>query len=189
MNYRVGVFVILLSLGTIMGYAQNNKETYIKGNAATLLIGMPHFGVETSLGAKSTFQIDAIASFWESINRSPLKFLIITPEYRYYFKQRFQGWYAGAHLGGTTFKLSKFFRKNSAYQKGVGYTLGATIGFQKKISHRVNLDFFLGGGMHQGFYKGYNRETGDRGDGAIKYNKSGEWFPYRGGLMLSYKLN
>lgn len=187
MNYRIGVFIILLSLGSLSMYGQ--KETYIKGNAASLLLGMPHIGMEMRLGEKSTFQVDAIASFWESIKGSPLKFLIITPEYRYYFKESFNGVYAGAHIGGTTFKVSKFFRRNNAYEQGVGYMVGATLGLQKKLSDRFNLDIFLGGGWHQGFYKAYNTATGVRGDGATKYNKSGEWIPYRGGVMISYKLN
>jgi len=52
---------------------------------------MPHIGEETRLGEKSTLQIEAMASFWESINGLPLTFLVITSEYRYYFKQSFQG--------------------------------------------------------------------------------------------------
>ena len=51
------------------------------------------------------------------------------------------------------------------------------------------LDCFLGGGWHQGFYKGYLLSTGERYEHAENYNKSGEWLPYRGGVMVSYKLN
>ena len=41
------------------------------------------------------------------------------------------------------------------YEKGFGYFIGATIGYQVKINDKFNLDCFLGGGWHQGFYKGY----------------------------------
>jgi hypothetical protein len=51
------------------------------------------------------------------------------------------------------------------------------------------LEFFLGGGSHQGFYKGYYLSTGERYDSAEGYNKSGEWIPYRGGVMVSYRIN
>jgi hypothetical protein len=53
------------------------------------------------------------------------------------------------------------------------------------------LDFFLGGGTHQGFYHSYYIETGERFpfDHAVGRNKSGEWLPYRGGIMISYRLN
>ncbi len=34
--------------------------------------------------------------------------------------------------------------------------------------------------------KAYNKKNYEK---AEKYNKSGEWLPYRGGLMITYKLN
>ena len=196
MNYKACVFVVFLVFGFFKMNAQNDvdlasdsKGTYLKGNAVTLLAAMPHIGLETGLSKKWTFQIDAIASFWNSVDGAPLQFLIVTPEFRYYFKERFKGFYVGGHIAGTTFKLSKFFRRNSAYEQGFGYTAGATIGIQKRLSDRFNIDIFLGGGTHQAFYKAYNQTTGERGDGAVRYNKSGEWLPYRGGVMLAYKLN
>ena len=51
------------------------------------------------------------------------------------------------------------------------------------------LDVFLGGGNHQAFYKDYSLTTGERVDKAKDYNKSGEWLPYRGGVMVSYRIN
>jgi hypothetical protein len=52
------------------------------------------------------------------------------------------------------------------------------------------LDFFLGGGWHQGFYHGYyNDGTSGRYEGVENWNKSGEWLPYRGGVMVSYRIN
>jgi hypothetical protein len=51
------------------------------------------------------------------------------------------------------------------------------------------LDIFAGGGWHQGFYHGYyNDGTPGRYEKAPNWNKSGEWLPYRGGVMISYKL-
>ena len=196
MNYKVCVFVVVLVFSFFKMNAQNDVEiepntkgTYLKGNAVALLAAMPHIGLETGLSKKWTFQIDAIASFWNSVDGSPLQFLVVTPEFRYYFKERFKGFYVGAHIAGTTFKLSKFFRGNNTYEQGFGYTAGATIGIQKRLSDKFNIDIFLGGGTHQAFYKGYDQTTGVRGDGAVGYNKSGEWLPYRGGVMLAYKLN
>jgi hypothetical protein len=37
------------------------------------------------------------------------------------------------------------------------------------------LDCFLGGGWHQGYYKGYYISTGER-YAVTNYNKSGEWY-------------
>jgi hypothetical protein len=94
------------------------------------------------------------------------------------------------HVGGSIYKVSKgVHRPENQYEKGVGYMIGATIGYQKEISDKILIELFLGGGTHQGFYKGYNISTGERYDTAEKYNKSGEWLPYRGGVMISYRID
>lgn len=168
----------------------SQSQTYIKANALTTLLTIPHVGIETSIGKKSTFQFDVIASFWKSINGHPSQFYIFTPEYRYHFKEKFNGFYFGAHIGATVFRFQKWnYYNTNAYQEGVGYMGGVTVGYQKKLNKRFLLDFFIGGGSHQGFYKGYLIETGERYEPAKDYNKSGEWLPYRGGIMVSYKLN
>jgi hypothetical protein len=50
------------------------------------------------------------------------------------------------------------------------------------------MDIYAGIGTSQDFYKGYVRSTGARYDVAEGFNKSGEILPYRGGVMISYKL-
>jgi hypothetical protein len=180
------LFLLLVLLLSI----QSQSQTYVKVNALTTLIAVPNVGIETSIGKKSTFQVDVLASFWKSINSLPSQFVTVTPEYRYHFNEKFNGFYTGVHVGGSIYKVSKgFHRQLNEYEKGVGYMIGATIGYQKEISKKILLEIFLGGGSHQGFYKGYNINTEERYDKAIKYNKSGEWLPYRGGVMISYRIN
>jgi hypothetical protein len=182
------VFILSLFVFTVFAYSQ----TYIKGNAVTALGLIPHFGVETSIGKKSTFQFDALASFWTSNDGLPFEFYIFTTEYRYHFKEKFSGFYVGAHAGFDSYNLTKWnYIDVRVHQIGIGYFIGATIGYQKKLSDRFMLDFFIGGGNHQGFYHSYYIDTGKRWelDTAVGYNKSGEWLPYRGGIMISYRLN
>ena len=51
------------------------------------------------------------------------------------------------------------------------------------------LDFFVGGGWHQGYYHGYyNDGTPGRYEKAKHWNISGDWLLYRGGVMISYRL-
>ncbi len=39
-----------------------------------------------------------MASFWESFNgHNPMKFYTFTPEIRYHFKEKYDGFYVGAH--------------------------------------------------------------------------------------------
>ncbi len=161
-------------------------QTSIKGNITTLA-GIPNFGLETNLGKKTTFQVDIMASFW-TVNGIPYKFGVLIPEFRYYPRESGNGFFVGAHIGGGTFKLQKWNQKGN-YEEGYTILFGATLGYQFLINDRLNLELFLGGGSQQANYKGYSLETGERTDGATNYNKSGEFLPYRGGIMLVYKLN
>ena len=180
----------LLILTIILFSIHSQSQTYVKVNALSTLLTIPNVGIETSIGKKSTFQFDITASFWKSLNGKPMQFYIFVPEYRYHFHEKYNGFYVGAHIGATVFNFQKWnYLNTDKYEKGIGYLMGATIGYQKKINDRFLLDCFLGGGNQQGFYKGYYIGTDTRYETAEHYNKSGEWLPYRGGVMVSYRLN
>jgi len=169
---------------------QTQAQTYIKVNALTTIFTIPNIGIETSIGKKSTFQFDILASMWKSINGKPSQFYSFIPEYRYHFKENYDGFYVGANVGATIYNFQKWnYLNTDLYEKGFGYLLGASVGYQKKINDRFMLDCFVGGGHSQGFYKGYYIGTNTRYETATHYNKSGEWIPYRGGVMVSYRLN
>jgi hypothetical protein len=168
----------------------SQSQTYLKANAATALLLIPNVGIETSIGKKSTFQFDILASFWSSVDGKPKEIYTFTPEYRYHFHEKYNGFYLGGHIGGSIFNLQKPDKKYTDFREhGHGYFIGATIGYEKKLNERFMLDLFVGGGWHQAFYKDYSITTGERVDKAEHWNKSGDWLPYRGGLMISYRLN
>ncbi len=187
-NFVKKLFLITFVLFTI----HSQSQTYIKINAITALASIPNIGIETSIGRKSTFQFDITASFWKSINGKPYEFCTFIPEYRYHFNKKYNGFYAGVNAGFSIYHIQKWNYYNmGVYQKGIGVFMGATIGYQKKLNDKFLLDFFLGGGNHQGFYHSYYSDTNQQADfdGAKGYNKSGEFIPYRGGIMISYKIN
>jgi hypothetical protein len=181
------IFIFFFLLFSIFSQSQ----TYIKGNGATALALIPHIGIETSIGKKSTFQADIMSSFWTTNDGLPLEFTVFTLEYRYHFKEKFNGLYIGGNAGYDIYNVTKWnYIVHRVHQIGIGYSIGATIGYQKKLNDRFTLDFFIGGGNHQGFYHSYYIDTGKRWelDTAVGYNKSGEWLPYRGGIMICYRL-
>ena len=180
------LFALSLFIISTLSYGQ----TYVKVNALTTLLTVPNVAIETSIGHKSTFQFDILGSPWKSVNGKPREFYTFIPEYRYHFQEKHNGFYAGAHIGLTLYNFQKWnYLNTDLYEKGLGYVAGATIGYQKKINDRFMLDCFLGAGNHQGFYHGYKISTGERYEKAQNWNKSGEWLPYRGGVMISYKIN
>ena len=180
----------IIFLVVVLFSIHSQSQTYVKVNALTTLLTIPNIGFETSIGKKSTFQLDILGSPWKSITGKPRQFYIIIPEYRYHFNEKFNGFYAGAHIGGTLFNFQKWnYLNTDHYEKGFGYVMGVTIGYEKKINDRFMLDCFIGGGNQQGFYHGYNLSNGERYENAEHWNKSGEWLPYRGGVMVSYRIN
>lgn len=166
------------------------SQTRLKGNLFTALIGIPNIGLETKIANKFTLQVDLTASFWESYKGGPQKFFMIFPEVRYYTNSTNKGFFIGGHIGGSKFELQKLqYINTDYYQKGYNIMYGATIGYLFEWNKNFNIELFLGGGSQQAFYKGYLLSTGERYESAKNFNKSGEFIPYRGGVMLVYKLN
>lgn len=109
-------------------------------------------GIETSIGKKTIFQFDVLASFWKSIDGKPYELYMFTAEYRYHFHEKNNGFYVGANAGFDSYNLTKWnYTDLGVHQIGVGYRLGAIVGYEKKLNDRFMLDFFVGGGNHQGF--------------------------------------
>ncbi|NIF04469.1 DUF3575 domain-containing protein [Chryseobacterium sp. Tr-659] len=207
MKYKLLAGVLaFLAAGTLNAQEQEqgqDKSLYIKGNALFAPIGIINVGVEKQLSSKYTLQGDVFISPWKSFAGHELQIYSLSIEGRYYFNEAFKHWYIGANIGVSAYNLQKWnywkdtvtenwngelLVNSNLYQKGYSYTLGITGGYQFQLSERLNLDIYATVGTSQGFYKGYDRTTGKRYDSAEGFNKSGEIIPYRGGVMISYKL-
>ncbi|MGG7436830.1 DUF3575 domain-containing protein [Chryseobacterium arthrosphaerae] len=207
MKYRVLTGVLaFLAIGSLKAQEQEqneDKSLYIKGNALFIPIGILNAGIEKQISPKYTIQGDVFISPWKSFAGHEMQIYSLSVEGRYYFKEAFKHWYIGANIGISAYNLQKWNYWNNGtsenwngeilvnsnlYQKGYSVTFGITGGYQFQLSDRLNLDVYATIGSSQGFYKGYDRSTGRRYDAAEKFNKSGEIIPYRGGIMISYKL-
>ncbi|ASW76305.1 hypothetical protein IQ37_14390 [Chryseobacterium piperi] len=205
MKYKILISILtLFSLGKIQAQEQGKeKNLYVKGNALFLPIGIVNAGVEYQLSKKYTLQGDIFISPWKSFGGHELQYYSASVEGRYYFDEAFKHWYVGANLAVSSFVLQKWnywnsttytnannekFIKSNLYQKGYSVLLGVTAGYQFKLAENWNMDVYAAIGTSQDFYKGYDRTSGKRYDAANGYNKSGEILPYRGGIMISYKI-
>lgn len=203
----------ILLLSILFGFLSNaqdldsttSKKIYVKANALFLPVGILNAGVEYQLKEKITVQADVFISPWKSFMGKYAQIYMIGFDGRYYFKEAFKHWYVGANISGARFVMQKFnywtdgltqytpdspiYNKADLYQDGYAITIGATLGYQFQLSDRWNMDLYLGAGSVQSFYKGYHKDLGIRyDDDGRKWNKSGEFLPYRGGVMISYKL-
>ncbi|GEN76518.1 DUF3575 domain-containing protein [Chryseobacterium hagamense] len=200
-------FLTLFLLGNLNAQEQeqpSEKSVYVKGNALFIPIGIVNLALEHQVSKKITVQGDVLISPWKSFAGHELQYYSISLEGRYYFNEAFRHFYVGANIAGSRFNVQKWnywkdnistdpetgITRNSSdlYQKGYSVILGVTAGYQFKVSDRWNIDIYGAVGTSQDYYKGYDRSRGDRYDKAEKFNKSGEIIPYRGGVMISYKL-
>jgi Protein of unknown function (DUF3575) len=153
---------------------------------ASSLLGIPMLGMERPLRtAKRSFQWDVVLSPWRSVEGYPLEFLVGIAEWRFHRKETRDGLYAAMHVGAAAFRLRRpDYRDTTLYQEGAGVLAGASVGRVWRSRSGRTVEVYLGVGTVQSLYKGYDRATGRRYDGARLWNVSGEWLPYRTGLSV-----
>lgn len=190
-------------------------QTEVKVNLATLPFLIPNFGLEVPLGDKQSFQLDVLGSFWDEqplLDDTPFHVNQVFLEYRWYQQSDTQKWFIGPHIGFGMFTLQKpqfaviydywaqkegaekrFNIPDDEYQSGRVAFYGLTVGYKKRLKKSFGLEFFIGAGLTQSWYKGYKGERRvdlDHPDETVyrPFNGSGEVVAYRGGLMLTYKI-
>lgn len=203
---------LVFLLGTL---AYTHAQTEAKVNLATLPLFIPNVGLEVPLGEKQSFQLDVLGSFWDEqplLDDTPFHVNQVFLEYRRYQQSDTQNWFVGPHIGFGMFTLQKpefaiiydyWAEKegaeksldipNDEYQSGRVAFYGLTVGFKKRFKKDFALEFFVGAGLTQSWYKGYKglrRVDLDDPEETVyrPFNGSGEVVAYRGGLMLTYKI-
>jgi|TARA_B110000090_G_C13352626_1_gene435480 hypothetical protein len=188
-------YILFFSFFCVLSSAQ----TELKFNLATSLVLVPNIGIEIEINKNIGYQLDTSASFWDSIDGSPYQFVQIFNELRFYLKKSNRSFFIGPHIGYGMFtvKNPKFLtsvidtglKEEGSYQSGRNTYYGLTIG--KKIilkNPKFGLEFFLGFGSSQSNYKYYNSKEIRDFEQDRAFSKSGEELPYKGGIMLVYKL-
>lgn len=187
-----------------------HAQTEIKVNAPFVPMGMINIAAEKALNNKFSVQAEGFISPWKSFAGKNLQIYMGTLEGRYYFKDVMKGWYVGAYGSIAAYNLQKWnyfqakpvlnedgspqlladgsVRVTERYQKGLAFVIGVSGGYHFTINEKVGLDLYAGIGTSQSLYRGYLKDNNERYDGSLKWNKSGEIIPTRGGLMLTYKI-
>ena len=204
---------LVFLLGTL---AYTHAQTEAKVNLATLPFLIPNVGLEVPIGDKQSFQLDVLGSFWDEqplLDDTPLHVNQVFLEYRWYQQSDTKNWFIGPHIGFGMFTLQKpdfaiiydYWEEKSGaekrlnvpedeYQSGRVAFYGLTVGYKKRLKKGFGLEFFIGAGLTQSWYKGYKglrRVDLDDPDETVyrSFNGSGEVVAYRGGLMLTYKIS
>ena len=165
----IAVFAFLASLGTA-----NAQKAAIKTNALYWATTTPNIGVEFALGDRWTFELEGGYNPWnlDSDNNMKVKHWLVSPEFRYWFCNSFQGHFIGVNANYTQFNIgglpegipNLFVNLNTevpmpdlsvARIQGWAVGAGLTYGYAFPIARRWNMELSVGYGWWYTEYDQY----------------------------------
>lgn len=193
-------------------HAQENRHLYMKGNAFFIPLGILNGALEYELNKKNRLQGEIFISPWKSFFQKNAQIYMAGLDFRHYLKKNENYFIIGGNFSMGVFDIQKwtywqnqlvespfekniFYNTKNYYQRGFSLIIGVVLGYEYQWNEKWNLEFFLALGSIQSFYRSYDKITGMRTDNLFnaeeknrKWNRSGEFLPYKGGIMLSYKI-
>ena len=165
----IAVFAFLASLGTA-----NAQKAAIKTNALYWATTTPNIGMEFALGDRWTFELEGGYNPWnlDSDNNMKMKHWLVSPEFRYWFCNSFQGHFIGINANYTQFNIgglpegmpNLFVNLNTevpmpdlsvARIQGWAVGAGLTYGYAFPIARRWNMELTVGYGWWYTEYDQY----------------------------------
>ena len=148
------IFIALLVAFVGLGQKLNAQGWGLKTNVLYDLTATINVGAEFALAPKWSLDLSGNLNPW-TIDGKKIKHWLVQPEVRYWFCDRFQGHFLGAHLLGGLYNVgyidtdikifgSDFSKlKNHRYQ---GYAVGCGIayGYAWSLSRHFNLELEVG---------------------------------------------
>ena len=166
------VALLFLVLGTA-----DAQKVAVKTNSLYWLTTTPNAGFEFALGDRWTFEIAGGYNPW-TLNKEDnikAKHFLVTPEFRYWFCESFQGHFIGINANYTQFNAGGihvpevFYKVESLgyfldmlqYSRSQGWAVGAglTSGYAFPIARRWNMEFNLGLGWWYTQYDKFESRT------------------------------
>lgn len=163
-------------------------EFVIKSNLLYDLTSTLNLGTEFKLSDKYTMDVSLNYNPWTFANNKKLKHVLVQPELRYWKDQTFKGHFFGLHaiyahynVGGID--LSSSLNENR-YQ-GDLYGLGASYGYQWRLSPSWSVEATIGLGYIHSSYDKYECQTCGQ---FVKSDSKNYFGPTKAGLSLIYIL-
>lgn len=165
-------FLAVVALLFLFFGTADAQKVAVKTNSLYWLTTTPNAGFEFALGDRWTFEIAGGYNPW-TLNKEEnikAKHFLVTPEFRYWFCESFQGHFIGINANYTQFNAGGihvpevFYKVESLgyfldmlqYSRSQGWAVGAglTYGYAFPIARRWNMEFNLGLGW---WYTQYDR--------------------------------
>lgn len=163
------------------------KTDLLYGATAT-----PNLSFELGAGQRTTFDLRAGYNPFTFNNGKRFKHYLIQPGFRWWFCDRFAGWFAGVHLHGGEFSTKKIKPPfellptlNRYRYEGYFYGGGASIGYQWMLGKRWGVETELGVGYARFEYDKYGCQACASKIKSDSYNYFG---PTRATISLAFYL-
>lgn len=103
MRGRIGLAVTMLFI--VSTFKVQAQTVGLKTNLLYDATTTPNLGLEVSLGGHSSVQVFYGYNPWKFSDRKSLRHWSVMPEYRYWKRKPFEGWFGGIHLVGGEFNV------------------------------------------------------------------------------------
>ena len=166
-------FCIVLIMGLLFSTEMKCQEVAIKTNLLYDALMNVNAGVEVGLAPKWTLDVSGDYNGWKFSHQRQWKHWMVQPEARYWFCDRFQGWFLGVHAHGGQYNVGggldnsiDFFGTDLSplgENRVQGWFVGAGVGagYAVALSKHFNLEFELGIGYAYTKFDKYRCTTCD----------------------------
>ena len=167
-------FLLLsVSLLFLCGISSNAQRIAVKTNALYWVTATPNLGFEVAMGDRWTFEVEAGYNPWTFNKEKNMKakHWLVSPEFRYWFCNSFQGHFIGINGNYAQFNAGAlpvpvhkaFIALNQTQEQDLeksrveGWAVGAglTYGYAFPIARRWNIELTAGFGYWYSIYNQY----------------------------------
>lgn len=143
---KATMLLLLINGLQTAGYSQ---DVALKTNGLYWLTTTPNIGIETALSDKVTLEATAAYNPWTFKDDRKMHLLLVQPELKYWFCEKFEGHFVGVHLHGAQFYGGFGDKLYDGYLAGGGLTYG----YDWILSPHWNMEAAIGAGFARLWYK------------------------------------
>ena len=156
----------IILIGLLCSFSMYGQKVALKTNLVADATTTINLAAEFGIKPKSTLDIYVNYNPWSLGNNKLFKHVLIQPEYRFWFCERFSGSFFGIHahagifnVGGVNMPFGIWNKLESNRYEGEFIGAGVSYGYQWVISSHWNLEANIGAGYAYINYDRYKCKT------------------------------
>ena len=171
-----------------------SRKLYLKTNAVALGLAIANAAVEIDLAKHWSFTFPVFYSAWNYF-KPTIKFRTnaVQPEFRYWFSEGNDGFFAGAHFGIAfyNFAFGGDYRYQDYNRETPSIGGGLSVGYRLPISsnNRWCVEFSLGAGGYSSHYDKFHNTTNTKDGLIIETVRKPYWGVDQAAVSVSYSFD